>query len=228
MKALVFVLVLGNLLFYAFSAGLFGRAENPDAGRVDQQVKPERLRIVSRGEPPAAPPKPAPTALAESLPVAPNEPSDTLACLVWPRLPVVDAERLGRLLAERFPAYRVRQQEIAGEGSGWWVYIPPLPDKPAADRKMAELRALGVADFFSIPEGPLRFAISLGVFSSEKAAQDHLAALKAKGVRSAKAASRPGRESALRIEATGPATTLDDLRAAAAGSVPGHDPQACP
>ena len=56
MKALVFLLVLANLLFYAFGAGYFGRPDNPDAGRVEQQVAPERMRIVSRGEAPGAPP----------------------------------------------------------------------------------------------------------------------------------------------------------------------------
>ena len=44
MKVLVFLLVLGNLLFYAFSAGYLGHPDNPDAARVDQQITPERLR----------------------------------------------------------------------------------------------------------------------------------------------------------------------------------------
>jgi hypothetical protein len=52
-KVLVFLLVLGNLLFYAFSAGYLGHPDNPDAARVDQQITPERLRVVSRGEAPA-------------------------------------------------------------------------------------------------------------------------------------------------------------------------------
>ena len=55
MKALVFLLVLVNLLFYAFTEGVFGRPGNPDAGRVDQQLVPERVRIVARGDQP--PPK---------------------------------------------------------------------------------------------------------------------------------------------------------------------------
>ena len=57
MKVLVFLLVLANLLFYAFSAGYLGRPDNPDAGRVGQQILPERMRIVSRGEAPAEPTK---------------------------------------------------------------------------------------------------------------------------------------------------------------------------
>ena len=60
MKVLVFLLLLGNLLFYAFSTGYLGHPDNPDAGRVDQQITPERLRIVSRGEAPSAAANPAP------------------------------------------------------------------------------------------------------------------------------------------------------------------------
>ena len=67
MKLLVFLLVLGNLLFYAFTAGYFGRPDNPDAGRIEQQVAPDRLRIVSRGEAPAVPAKAgAPTPLPDA------------------------------------------------------------------------------------------------------------------------------------------------------------------
>lgn len=67
MKILVFLLVLVNLLFYAFTAGYFGRPDNSDAGRVDQQITPERLRIVSRGE---APSTTAPAPKAEPAPEA--------------------------------------------------------------------------------------------------------------------------------------------------------------
>ncbi|MCG2575378.1 SPOR domain-containing protein [Dechloromonas sp. XY25] len=65
MKVLVFLLVLANLLFYAFTAGYFGRPDNPDAGRGDQQITPERLRIMSRGE---APSTTAPARKAEPVP----------------------------------------------------------------------------------------------------------------------------------------------------------------
>ncbi|MFN4324694.1 MAG: SPOR domain-containing protein [Azonexus sp.] len=71
MKTLVFLLVLGNLLFYAFTAGHFGRPDNPDAGRVEQQVAADRLRIVSRGE---APVVPTPAGGATPVPEAAAEP----------------------------------------------------------------------------------------------------------------------------------------------------------
>jgi len=54
MRILVFLLVLANLLFLAFSRGYLGSAENPDGERLKQQLQPERIVVVSKGEPAAA------------------------------------------------------------------------------------------------------------------------------------------------------------------------------
>ena len=54
MRALVFLLVLGNLLFLAFAGGYFGAPDNPDAGRVGQQLVPERVRVVGYDQTPPA------------------------------------------------------------------------------------------------------------------------------------------------------------------------------
>ena len=49
-----------------------------------------------------------------------------------------------------------------------------------------ELKKLGVDDYFILQDaGPLRWSLSLGVFSTEDAARAHLQALRAKNVRSA-------------------------------------------
>jgi hypothetical protein len=67
------------------------------------------------------------------------------------------------------------------------VYIPSLGSKEAADKKAAELRHLGVADFYVIQDaGDLRWGISLGVFRTEDAARALLAAMNQKGVHSAR------------------------------------------
>lgn len=235
MRAIVFLLVLANVLFYAFTEGYLGRSENPDAGRVEQQVQAERMRIVSRGEVPGAAPAPvlppaAPSTVApESEPeatkpaVVPDqekpvtEPvvaakkagSDINICLFWEHLPVADAERISGVLSSKFADYKLVRQ--GSEGSGWWVYIPPLPGKPEADKKAAELRGFGVTDYFIIPDGPNRFAISLGIFSAEKGGQERLAELKEKGVRSARLTPRPGKDGTVSLEASGPGAAKDAL-----------------
>lgn len=241
MKALVFLLVLANLLFYAFGAGYFGRLDNPDAGRVEHQVMPERMRIVSRGEAPAGPAKaaepvkeevPAPAAAEAPPPVVAKEevakPVETTpVCLAWDHLSVADADRLAEVVANKFKDFKVTRRVVAAEGNGWWVHIPPQASKVEVDKKAGELRDLEITDFFVVQEGASRFAISLGVFSSEKGAQDRLAELKGKGVRSARVAPRPGKDSSVKLLATGPATDKKGLIAAAGKVVPKADALLC-
>lgn len=253
MKALVFLLVLANLLFYAFSAGYFGRPGNPDAGRVDQQIQPERIRIVSRGEAPALPPGKSEPAAAEtarameiSAPVsveeskpATTEPAPEVRtvtavedkppiCLTWRPLPLADADRLAALLAKRFGDYKVTRKQTSSENNnGWWVFIPPLASKAEAERKSIELRELGVTEFFIAQDETNRNAISLGVFSSEKGGQDKLAELKAKGVRSAQVAPRPGKDTMVTLQARGPGSAKVELIGAVGRLLPKADTLAC-
>lgn len=236
MRILVFLLVLVNLLFYAFSQGYFGQAENPDAQRVLQQISPERVKIVARGEPPAAvpvpkeepPPTPEPPVMAEPFPVPTPEPPK-LACTRWEDLLLVNADRLTAMLADKFPAFKLSRRFEAGEGSGWWVYIPPLLGKSAADKKAGELRALGITDYFVVQEaGPRQFAISLGIFSSEKGAQERFAQLKEVGVRSARLSQRTSKESRVTVDARGPLDDRAELRSAASSLLPSSKAQDCP
>ena len=222
MKALVFLLVLVNLLFYAFTEGVFGRPGNPDAGRVEQQLVPERVRIVARGDQP--PPK-RPNG-AEAAPPRNAVPEEL--CLSWDRLPAPEADQLASTLAERFAGVRVERRAVASEGSGWWVFVPPLPNKAEADRKAAELKELGVKDYFVVQDaGPSQYAISLGVFSGEKGGQERLAELKAKGVKSAKVAPRPGKETQFNVEARGPMQLQEGVQGVAAEIVPKAEARVC-
>lgn len=253
MKTLVFLLVLANLFLFAFGEGYLGKGTNPDAGRLQQQVSPERIRIMARGEPPAAPgagkeEDPAAAgrqvvagsfaipgeAAAPTQPAAPVQPAASVpeappACLAWSDLPGAAADRLAALLGDKFPDFRLERRPAAGDGGGWWVYIPPHASKTEADRKVAELRRLGVSDYFVIQEaGPNRFAISLGVFSSEAGADEHLASLKAKGVKSARAGLRAGKQARQTIEARGPAARQPALQEAVAALLPESTARPCP
>ena len=58
MRVLIFLLVLANLLFYAFSHGLFGSEVSNEAANL-QEINPQQVRILSRGEPPAGDAPPA-------------------------------------------------------------------------------------------------------------------------------------------------------------------------
>jgi len=227
-KTLIFLLVLANLLFYAFSTGLIGAGGSDESGRIGQQLHPDKIRIVASGDPPAtagevearvAPP-PEAEAKNATAPVA-------QMCLRWKSLSRVEAERVGRVVSGGFADFSVTRTASV-EGGGWWVYMPPLESRELADKKARELKTLGVSDYFILQEGELRHAISLGVFSSEKAAQDHLAKLQAQGVRSARAGMRPDKDGNVQLEVRGPEERKPLLLKALAEALPKNPAKDCP
>lgn len=263
MKLLVFLLALGNLLFYAYSQGMLAGGEAGESVRITQQIKPESIRIVARGEPPAdGVPAPAGEAAADKVPgpaesaatpvaaasskdqapppAAPASPppapaqqngsaNAAMACIGWETLSQTENERVGRVLASAYSEFSLRQIDPANRG--WWVFIPPQANKAAADKKGSELKALGIKDYFVIQEGPQRFAVSLGVFSSEGGAREHLAQLQGKGVRSARVDQRPdkeGREARSHIEVRGPRNRIEALQSALTEALPSNPPKPCP
>ena len=223
MKALVFLLVLGNLLFLAFAGGYFGAPDNPDAGRVGQQLVPERVRVVGYDQTPPARAE-VEKLVAEAPP--PAEPEEL--CLVWEHLPADEADRLASTLAEKLAGIRVERRAVPVEGAGWWVMVPPLANKTEADKKVGELKELGINDLFVVRDaGSYQFAISLGVFSTEKGGQEHLGRLKAKGVKSAKLIRRPGKETQFAVEARGPLAKKAEVEELAAGVVEKSPAKVC-
>jgi hypothetical protein len=67
------------------------------------------------------------------------------------------------------------------------VFIPSQGSKEGADKKVGELKRIGVGDYFVIQDqSALKWGISLGVFKTEEAAKQHLAQLNNKGVRTAR------------------------------------------
>jgi hypothetical protein len=177
MRALFLLLLLANLAFYAWSR--YGPpTEAVDPAPAARPIEPDKLKLVA----PAALPAPAPAA-KKPVPSA-------VSCLEWGSFTLADAPRaeqaleplaLGPKLAQR------RTEEVAG----WWVFMPPQGSRQAAVRKAAELKTLGVAEYFIVQEeGEYRWALSLGVFRSEEAAQARLAALRAQGVRTARVGPR--------------------------------------
>ena len=250
MQLLVFLLVLANILFYAFSAGMFGHPDNPDANRAAQQVAPDKIRVVSRGEAPQGkasvasgadvvkPSEPeaepeaagssvgAAAAAASGVPVAAPEPAPF--CLYWERVPLADGNRLVAQIEARLKSVKVTRKVLPGDG-GWWVHLPPQPNRPEADRRAEELKKAGISDYFIVQEaGPNRFAISLGIFSTEKAAQEQLAEVKGKGFKTVRLVQRPGKDSALQIEVRGPAVAREGLLTVAGRVAAERKPTECP
>lgn len=235
MRSLIFLLVLGNLLFYAFSQGMFG--EKTQAPLADaQEINPQHVRILSRGEAPseATPASaPSPTASADAPDAAgplPEIPAQTPLCLQWPALSAEEGKALRRALEEKLPALSAALdwQEIPAPAHSWWVYIPALADRARADKKAAELKTLGVTDYFVVQDGAHRHAISLGIFSNEKSANDHLNRLREQGVRSASLAPRPDKTAAPTLRLRAPGEHEQALRSLLASTLPATPAQNCP
>ena len=106
-------------------------------------------------------------------------------CVEWG--PLSDSDKARALASlEPLDLARLLSQKKVEVVANYWVFIPPAANRPAADRRVEELRALGVKDLLLIDGGPQRFAISLGAFQAEAAAQARLDALLAQGVKTAR------------------------------------------
>lgn len=186
MRALFLLFVLANLAFFAW-ANFFSDADTQSDPRPQaRQIAPEKLRVLPstvRTAPPASV-KPA----AENP--GPQSAAARTPCLELGAFSAVDAVRASEALAPLSLGARLSQRQV-DDSAGWWVFIAPRGSRQDAQKKAAELKALGVDEYFILQdEGPLRYALSLGVFKSESAATSRLEALRAKGVKTAQMGAR--------------------------------------
>jgi hypothetical protein len=192
LRTIFFLLVLGNLLLFAWGQGYFGTtggAGEPE--RLSAQINPDKLRIAGKGEAPAMPAEP------------PREECRALAGLEREA-----AGKLVELLSGRDAQLKIVQR-AAEEAKSWWVHIPPSPNGDQADKKAAELSKLGVKDFYVVREdGPNQYAVSLGLFKSEDAAKAYLDALAKKNVKSARVTAREAADEKAVVEVRGAADRL--------------------
>ena len=220
MRVFVFLLILANLLFLAWTQGYFGSPSNPDAFRVQQQLLADQIRVVARDEPPAE------TQKTENTD-KPTEKKAADVCLTLNDLPIAEATQLENLLPEKLPAFKAIRTATVSGGS-YWVFIPPLATKQDAENKTAELKKLRVTEFFIVQEnGPNNRAISLGLFSTKEAATTYLETLRSQGVKSAKIAERNSKPTSASLEIRGPEAQAEALRQTIAHALPQSKPTEC-
>ncbi|WP_395405575.1 SPOR domain-containing protein [Pseudoduganella sp. UC29_106] len=189
MLKLIFLLLLAaNAALFAYGKGYLGNysGNEHEPARVKNQQNADKLHIITAEQANAAVAAAAPPA-----PVPRNEAAAT-ACLEVGNFVMADARRFEERVAPLELGDRQVRKNLPGqEISSYIVHIPPQGSKEAADKKAAELRALGVTNYFIMNESsPLRWGISLGVFRSETAAQSQLATLVKQGVHNAKVVPR--------------------------------------
>lgn len=226
MRTVVFLLVLANLLFFAWTRGVLGTGD-PDALRAGEPLRADQIRLVSNDQPPAENRARVAEAPPPAEPAAPVEPPQESVCIALSDVPQAEADTLERLFAEKLPAFKLSRTAMPGNSS-YWVHIPPFKTRREAENKVAELKKLGVKDYFVMQEGGAdSFAISLGLFSTQEAAESSLAALKEKGVRSARLVERPRKSALARIEFQGPEAQAGEMRQTLGQVLPQAEPGAC-
>jgi len=181
-RAFFLVLLAVNVAFFAWAHYVSPPEAAADPSPLARQIEPAKLKIVSAKDlPPPAPAKAAAAPVPAPAPVATK-------CMEWGSFTVADAPQAEKRLEPL--GTRVAQRHTE-ETAAWWVFIPPQPNRNAAIRKAAELKGLGIEDYFVVQEaGANRWALSLGVFRAEEAAKARLAALRKQGVRSAQVGPR--------------------------------------
>ncbi|MBK7766058.1 MAG: SPOR domain-containing protein [Sulfuritalea sp.] len=172
-RLIFFLLVLANLLLFAWTQGYLGEPDDShEPQRLEQQLHPEKLRIV--GPAPAVAPAPAVK-------------RDDQACRVIDGLSLAEAEVLRTALEAAGGEARV--SPIA-EPPLHLVVINDLANKAAADNKAAELTRLGFEGHTVVALQDGRHEFVLGSFPSETAARAFLQNLASRGIKSARVDTR--------------------------------------
>ena len=129
------------------------------------------------------------------------------------------------------PAGQQLTIERRAETASFMVYLPPGALPGDAQRRIDQLRQRGVSDLFLIADGPLKSAISLGIFRSQEGARVQVERLAARGVAGALVAPVPGRTERSWARLTRAPSVADGLWEASRAqlqSVSGIAPGACP
>lgn len=199
--AWIWGLLLANALFFAAMNWGGMLAEDADELAAQPELHADKVKLL--GESAAAPvPQPVPASVpaavssvletqpAQRLSAELAQPPKRAACLYWGEFSgnglALANERLAMLgLGARLQARTIEH------ASGFWVYMPPLKNAAEVQRKIGQLKKLGVNDHFVVQEpGEWMNAISLGVFRTQQAAENHLESLRKQGVRTAKVGER--------------------------------------
>lgn len=209
LRIAVIVLVLANAAYFAWTQGLLAPlgwqpADPTESHRMQEQIQPQAIRLLNapRQEAASAAPTAQPGPTASVAPPTgpdatagagvstgaaspePGQPPAATACWRASGFTPEQADVLRRAL-RALPDLQDRWQlQQTQAGGRWIVYMGKLSEEMMA-RKKAELRELKV-DFREVRVAALSPGLALGTFSSEAAAQQGLADVNRKGVRTAK------------------------------------------
>ena len=197
MRTVFWTLLLANVaLFAAAQQGwLVWGEQTPQA---QPALRAEMIRLLAA--PQNAPVTTLPATVPPTVPVSAASPaavlapaaakSNKLTCWEWGNFSGTDLTRALAALSALQLGEKLSQHQVEYD-TGYWVYIPPLKSKAAISRKIAELKARGISEYFVVQNADQwRNAISLGVFKTQEAARHFLDDLRSRNVRSAQLGQR--------------------------------------
>ena len=220
MRTFFLLLVAANLALLAWSR-LGPPLESTSADEsLRRQITPEKIRVLGPKDLAGLPTPPKPRPVVESTP---------RACLEWGGFAVAEAPRGEEALKGLALGGDRIAQNRTEETAGWWVFIPPQGNRVGALKKTAELKNLGIDDYFVVQdEGKMQWAVSLGVFRTEESARSRLETLKAKGVRSAQTGERETRVTKVWFQVRNPELPVQAKLRDLAQAFPGTELRDCP
>ncbi len=176
LRLLVLLLLVANTGYFAWGSGMlraYGLGPTPqqEPQRLQQQVRPDALRVLSHSE----------LQRVEEQLKADQAPRE---CLQAGPLDAATATAVRKLLEAQLPA-SAWQLETTRTSARWLVYVGKFPNADALAKKKAELIALGVKPE-AVRNPALEPGLSLGAADTRKDAEALLARLAPKGIRTAR------------------------------------------
>lgn len=182
MKWIFAILLVINIMFFTVMQLGSGHGREPMRGH--EPVNAEKIKLVaeSRKAPELA------LAMSESPVKSGNTtPAEAKSeiCLEWGQFSGDTQKRVVQAL-EKLQLGEKLIQRKAEKSGGYWVYVTPRKTLQEAQKKVDELKRLGVQESYIVREpSAMQYAISLGIFSTAEAAAKYLDQLREKGVKSA-------------------------------------------
>ena len=187
LRFIVLALVLANAGYYAYSQGLlaaygFAPATQTEPQRVEQQIKPDMLRILNMQD----------GAQVESLsppppPQSPSSASSMTSALECLQVGMFNEEQT-MVLRDKLVSTLPQNSwviESALVPARWIVYMGKYNSDESVLKKKSELRGLGVS-FEALNNIALEPGLSLGTFKTQPEAEAELVRIAKKGVKTAK------------------------------------------
>lgn len=176
MRALTIILLTANL---ALAAWLFW-LKQPEPAPPSPPMQSQPL-VLAHEIPQSLPPAQAGDPEPDDSAASPEFSQVEVTCqALGPYLDRPAANRARERLADAGMNPEMREVEIRHR-LGYWVFIPPVADRADADAHIEQLREAGIRDFYLVAEGENANALSLGVFGTREAAEQHASRLRALG-----------------------------------------------